>query len=111
MTFLTQHFSLKDNSTLITKYTSGVTLIQTRFPLNLHLFGNLNNYSKQLETSKQSTSIIQTGQTGLTKISQMGSSLFHDERELILEKPELRTINHFYAEKKVLFLSTVFGVL
>ena len=77
------------------------------------MFGNLNNYSKQLETSKQSTSIIQAGQTGLTKMSQMesiGSSLFHDERELILEKPELRTIDHFYAEMKVLFLSTVFRV-
>ena len=75
------------------------------------MFGNLNNYSKQLETSKQSTSIIQAGQTGLTKMSQMesiGSSLFHDERELILEKPELRTIYHFYAKTKVLFLSTVF---
>ena len=73
MICLTQHFSLNDIVTLITKYTSGVTLIQTRFPLNLHLFGNLNNYSKQLETSKQSTSIIQAGQTGLTKMSQIGS--------------------------------------
>ena len=87
--FLTQHFSLNDIVTLITNYTSGVTLIQTRFPLNLHLFGNLNNYSKQLETSKQSTSII-FKQVRLVwpkwvKWGQEGSSLFHDEGNSILE--------------------------
>ena len=48
-------------------------LIQTRSPLNLHLFGTLNNYCKQLQMSKQQHPLFKLVII-FTKMSQMGSS-------------------------------------